>query len=239
MARSPRSATHLVHHLEAHHFLKPSVIPLKTDVPQLAEYLWAQTTAYQKAALQSGYVQGLKSVALNPEGFGGYMVQDSVFCFKAQGNIDIAVTNATDAILRKFLEARSESYKAYYQSLFDTWHIEDASGIKLGTECTEYVNHEHNVATTMNSIYFVVAMIPCAKLWPWIGQQINAIGGSFGVYDEWVKANFNPDSSGVEKYEKLINTAEQDGHIDRKIALDVYTASMKGEAGFFGSIKVK
>lgn len=68
--RSPRSATHLVHHLESHHFLKPSVEVPKKDVQLLSEYLWSQTTKYQEAALQSEYVQGLKNASLNPEGFG-------------------------------------------------------------------------------------------------------------------------------------------------------------------------
>ena len=56
----------------------------------------------------------------------------------------------------------------------EQWHIVDPSGIKLGAACENYVNHERNVATTMDPIYLVVAMIPCVKLWPWLGQQIEA-----------------------------------------------------------------
>jgi len=65
-------------------------------------------------------------------------------------------------------------FTRYTKALFDEWHIADASGIELGAACENYVNHERNVATTMDPIYLVVAMIPCAKLWPWLGQQIGA-----------------------------------------------------------------
>ncbi|WAR02118.1 hypothetical protein MAR_008676 [Mya arenaria] len=61
--------------------------------------------------------------------------------------------------------------------------------------------------------------------------------GNFGVYTKWVQENFSPDSSGVTKYETLINNAEAQGVINRNEALEVYTKSMMGEVNFFDSIK--
>ncbi|XP_052799160.1 uncharacterized protein LOC128230758 [Mya arenaria] len=74
-----------------------------------------------------------------------------------------------------------------------------------------------------------------AKLWPWIGKEIAADTGNFGVYTQW--ENFNPDSSGVIKYESLIDRTEAQGVINRNEALQVYTKSMMGEVNFFDSIK--
>jgi len=42
--------------------------------------------------------------------------------------------------------------------------------------------------------------------------------------------------SRVAEDEALINEAEQQGHIDRDTAYQVYTASMGYEATFFGSV---
>ncbi|WAR02171.1 hypothetical protein MAR_008729 [Mya arenaria] len=59
-------------------------------------------------------------------------------------------------------------------------------------------------------------------------QQIQyALSGNFGVYTQW--ENFNPDSSGVIKYESLIDRTEAQGVINRNEALQVYTKSMMGE----------
>ncbi|WAR02170.1 hypothetical protein MAR_008728 [Mya arenaria] len=235
IGRSPRSATHLVHHLDASPLMVAADVTdargLKAPKTLLSEYLWQQTQQHHNQALQSGFVQGIRNASLNPEGFGGYMLQDSVFCYKASNNIAIAESNATDPFIKHFLEKR------YYHALFNTWHIEDASGIKLGQACAAYIAHEHNVAMNLNSVYFVVALIPCAKLWPWIGQQIAADTGNFGVYTKWVQENFSPDSSGVTKYETLINNAEAQGVINRNEALEIYRTSMMGEVNFFGSIK--
>lgn len=58
--------------------------------------------------------------------------------------------------------------------MFNTWHIEDPNGIILGPACANYVNHLYDVANNTDPIYMVVALTPCAKLWPWLGGQINA-----------------------------------------------------------------
>ncbi|WAR02112.1 hypothetical protein MAR_008670 [Mya arenaria] len=92
---------------------------------------------------------------------------------------------------------------------FRTWHIEDASGVKLGKECADYVNHERDVALTMPSIYTIVSMIPCAK------------------------ENFDPNNHGSDKYETMLNNAAAQGHIDKSQALKVYMNSMIGEVEFF------
>ncbi|KAH3720283.1 hypothetical protein DPMN_063180 [Dreissena polymorpha] len=57
--------------------------------------------------------------------------------------------------------------------MFETWSIANAPGVKSGPALSRYLNHVRNVATTMDSIYVVVALIPCAKLWPWLGEQLN------------------------------------------------------------------
>jgi len=62
----------------------------------------------------------------------------------------------------------------FAKNLFEQWHIADASGIDLGNACDGYVKHERNVATTMDPIYLVVAMIPRAKVWPWLGRHLKA-----------------------------------------------------------------
>lgn len=54
------------------------------------------------------------------------------------------------------------------------WHIEDISGIKLGEACSNYVNHLGNVTNNFEPIYIVAALLPCVKLWPWIGEEIGA-----------------------------------------------------------------
>lgn len=238
---SPRRVTEHAHHLAGSQLAlryakEAALVKEKFGVIPLSEYLWEATTNYRQEAYQSGFIQGLKKISLNPEGFGGYMIQDVAYCYSAKESIDIAANRAKDSDVKTFLQKRSDSYKSYCAELFKTWHIDNPACVSLSQSCKDYVNHEKNVATSYDSIYMIIALIPCAKLWPWLGQQIGAGEGNFGVYTDWVRINLNPDSSGVQKYEKIINDADKTGHITRDLALAVYKGSMKGEADFFSSI---
>ncbi|XP_045192634.2 uncharacterized protein LOC123548979 [Mercenaria mercenaria] len=210
---------------------------VKPPEVSLSDYLWQETVQQRQAALASSFIQGLKMVSLDPTNFGAYMVQDSVYCYLVKTNLDLAATRVkNNSQLKQFLEARSSSYEKYYKALFKAWHISNANGISLGTAIAGYMKHLDNVASKMDPIYLVAALIPCARLWPWLGGQIGADTGNFGVYNKWVTENLNPGSHGYEKYEAVINNAAEQGLIDSQMALQVYTRSMQGEVGFFSSV---
>lgn len=60
--------------------------------------------------------------------------------------------------------------------------------------------------------------------------------GDFGVYTHWVRNEFYPDMSPAAEYEAIINAAEQQRHIVRDTALQVYTSSMISEVEFFADV---
>ncbi|KAK3598232.1 hypothetical protein CHS0354_017914 [Potamilus streckersoni] len=215
---------------------RASQLRLKADVEPLSEYLWQSTKSQQEDALKSKFIQGLQYGKLDPADFGGYMVQDSVYCYYSKESIDTAAEKATDPTLKFFLEKRSESYKKYYEELFTTWHIRDPTGIDLSKACADYAALEKNVAETMASLYLVVALIPCSKLWPWLGKQISDPPHNFGVYESWVNSNLDPNYDGYKKLDKIIDDAFLVGAIDKEKALCVYKACMTGEANFFSSV---
>ncbi|KAL3890952.1 hypothetical protein ACJMK2_003221 [Sinanodonta woodiana] len=215
---------------------RASTLRVQAEVEPLSEYLWLSTKSQQNAALNSKFIQGLKYGNLDPVDFGAYMVQDSVFCYYSKESIDVAYAKATDPNLKNFLEHKSESYKTYYEGLFKTWCIRDPNGIDLNKACADYAALENNVSKTMVSLYLVVALIPCLKLWPWLGQEIYKIPHHFGVYESWVQANLDPTYDGYKKLEQIIDDAFLVGEIDKEQALFVYQGCMSGEANFFSSV---
>lgn len=42
----------------------------------------------------------------------------------------------------------------------------------MGEAAKTYADYELEVSIKMDPIYSLIAMIPCAKLWPWIGEQL-------------------------------------------------------------------
>lgn len=55
--------------------------------------------------------------------------------------------------------------------LFEKWHINDGKAIGLGEACQEYVKTVAEVAEKDDAYYMLVALIPCGRLWSWIGQK--------------------------------------------------------------------
>ncbi|XP_045193184.2 uncharacterized protein LOC123549293 [Mercenaria mercenaria] len=203
---------------------------------QLSDYLWEQTANYHQKALVSNYIQGIKNVSLDPTEFGAYNIQDAVYVYWFKESIDIAANRTTDTALKQFLLNKSKSHDLEYKKAFKAWHIKDTDGIQLGSACQNYVNHLMNVAKTMDGNYLVTALIPCARLWPWLGQKIGADSGKFGIYNKWVQENLDPNYTGYTKYEKVINDAFTKGTITKEKALQVYGESMMGEVAFFNSV---
>ncbi|KAL3858877.1 hypothetical protein ACJMK2_009126 [Sinanodonta woodiana] len=177
--KSPRHAGLFAHKLAESAFCKylasrACQVKVKGKLEPLSVYLWNSSRYQQQNSLKSKFIQGLQNGTLDPTDFGGFMVQDYVYCFRCKESIDTAAGKEQDPTLKDFLEKRSEYYMKYYQELFTSWHIIDPAGIALSEACDEYAALDKEVAETMISLYFIVSMIPCAKLWPWLGQQISS-----------------------------------------------------------------
>ncbi|KAL3888150.1 hypothetical protein ACJMK2_000530 [Sinanodonta woodiana] len=238
---SPKHAGLLAHLLAESELFRDlaeraSQLRLNAEDEPLSEFLWRSTQSQQDDALQSKFIQGLRCGNLDPTYFGGFMVQDSIYCYNSKGSIDKAAGKTTCPIFKAFLEKKSDSYKKYYEELFNLWHIRDPNGIELSKACEEYAALERNVAELMGPLYLVVALIPCYKLWPWLGKQLLDSPHNFGVYESWVKANLDPTYDGYKKLEQLIDDAFLVGAIDKEQALSVYQGCMTGEAQFFSYV---
>ncbi|VDI32425.1 Hypothetical predicted protein [Mytilus galloprovincialis] len=189
------------------------------DDYDFCEWLWTETKDTRTIALNTNFVQGVKDGMLHPTSF-------------------VAAKRAEMCPLKIFLDHESSSYKSYYEDLFDKWHIRDGKAIELGKECQEYVDTVADVASKDDAYYMLVALIPCARLWPWLGQQLTAAKDNFGAYTDWVNSNFDPSSKGYKKLEVRVNAAFSNKQIDRNKALNIYSKCMTGEAGFFGSVPI-
>ncbi|XP_060593167.1 uncharacterized protein LOC132747695 isoform X3 [Ruditapes philippinarum] len=203
----------------------------------LSSFLWKKTQKYQTAALDSNYIHGIRDVSLDPTDFGAYNLQDAVYIYWYKVSMDISASRTNDTTLKEFLQKKSKSHEQEYKEAFKTWHISDPPrGIVLGSACQNYVNHLINVSKTMDGFYLVAALIPCSRLWPWLGIQINSDSGKFGVYNNWVQVNLNQSYVGYTTYEKIIDDAFAQGKINKEKALQAYEESMKGEVDFFNSV---
>ncbi|CAC5425770.1 unnamed protein product [Mytilus coruscus] len=200
--------------------------------------MWKETEKTRMEAFTSNFVQGVKDGILHPTSFGAYMVQDSVYCQRVTDSLKVAAEREKCGPLKRFLEQQKNDYEEYYEDLFKNWHIRDGKAIGLGKECQEYVDTVAGVADKDDAHYMLVALIPCGRLWPWIGQKLKEANHCFGAYTDWVNTNFKPTSEGYKKLEVLVNAALAKKKIEKQKALNIYSKCMNGEADFFGSVPI-
>ena len=208
---------------------------------KLSDYLWNQTAEIRKEALNASLIYGMKAKCLNPSQFGAYIVDDIKYVYEGSKSWKIAGGRAADGniTIQKFLEKEAKKWDAYLESYKGNWHIANTDGIEMGKAVANYVTQIRNVAknVTLPPVYTIVALTPCAKLWPWIGKQIGAEINNFGVYTSWVKTNLDPNDKGYLKYEALVQWAYEKKIVTADKALEIFNTSMHGEVNFFNSVK--
>lgn len=203
----------------------------------LSHWLWHETEHFRTWAMNSTFVTGVRDGTLHPTSFGIFMLQDAIFCLEMSKSFQVAANQLSDGSLKSLLEHEVKSYKRCGDELLTQWHIRNAPAIVVGAECQEYIDNHVNATRDEHPIYGIVAAIPCLRLWPWIGQQINLQNHQYGVYTDWVNYNFDPTYDGYKKLEVMTNEFYAKGLIDKDKALHYYAKSIEGEAAFFDSVK--
>eukprot|EP00794_Sanderia_malayensis_P012378 gene12378-13651_t len=239
---SPRLADHTIKHLGLDNEdgislmsilqLDQQVVPdAKKDESKLTEWLWNQTKEYHQLALDTPFIQGMKIGTLDPVLFGIYNLQDAVYCYNSIKCLNLVAKKSTGD-MKKFAAQKEKSYKEYTDILFQEWHVLDPpTSVKMGPVAEGYSKHKLSVAESMDPIYSFIAMIPCSRLWPWLGQQLKDFRDQFGVYKEWIDENLT--GTGYIVLEKFVE--DHSAAVDKQKALDVYKKSMKCEHEFFNS----
>lgn len=197
---------------------------------KLSDQLWDSTKELRQDVMKTTFIQGLKNGSLDPVKFGKYVVQDVVFCYQGQKNMEtIAARSFGD--LRDFMKKEILSLRQYNKHVREAWNIQNPDAVYTNSACRAYIEFLTYVAQSYDPIYFLVAFLPCMRLWPWIGEQLRQSESNFGVYQSWVNEYLTGDL--FQSWEDFINKSST---IDRDIASKIYTESMKDELEFFSSV---
>ena len=96
----------------------------------------------RNAAKESKFIQGMATGTLDPDDYGGYMVQDAAYCFNAVGAFDHAAQEMQGQGKPEFsllYRVQSESYKSYNQEFVKTWRLKNTDSVVMGPAAEMYV----------------------------------------------------------------------------------------------------
>ena len=182
-------------------------------------------------ALKTKFIQGIVRGNLEPESYVAYAVQDAAYCREVVQGHGTVIQRAQDDALRGFLEQRRNRFKRYTRERGIKWDVDQPPRIELERATKEYIDWEKEVASEYDPLYFVVASIPCSRLWYWLAHKVKPCAVSRNLYQFWIDEHSTGDG-GVD-LEGFVD--EHASSLDEGKALNVYRKTMIGEVNFFRS----
>ena len=141
-------------------------------------------------AKESTFIQGMVKGSLDPNVYGGYMVQDAAYCFNAVDSYERAAEKMQEvgkSEFSLFYRTQSEEFKGYNKDFLETWRLRNSDSVAMGPAAATYVGYERALSQN-DPKYLCNAMLPCAMLWPWITDQLIASVDK-NPYHIWFKDN--------------------------------------------------
>eukprot|EP00116_Pleurobrachia_bachei_P008153 sb/3468415/ len=202
---------------------------------------WRSTATLRDDSLTSSFITGIVDETLTMDQLNSFMVDDTVY-LREVAEILTEVTwqchlNSTGTCtepLLEFLGVSAAKWGIYAEEYAARYNVStDTTG---GPEISGYIDHIRQVSMSQDPVYTVVALIPCARLWPWLGQKIGSGVVDFGIFTEWVEYNLYPYSTGYLKYQAIVDDGIRRGVVEFGTADKIYRESLGHEATFFNSV---
>jgi len=196
--------------------------------------MWKACTDIAQAALQTKFIQGIGSGALDPVLYGAFNVSDAYYCFNGENDYLIAESQATDPTLKAFLYKKYTSYHNYNQTFPTTWHVRDATGVVPIPVCLSYSQFETYIASHQPPIYCLICMIPCEYLWNWLAAQLPSPSPQ-NLYGPWITGNISTDGAFAMGNYLDQYMSENPGSVDPVLATKIYSQAISYEQQNFAA----
>ncbi|XP_028412868.1 uncharacterized protein LOC114535758 [Dendronephthya gigantea] len=186
----------------------------------------------RNAVLETKFFQGIIQNTLEPEQYGGYMVQDAAFVFDAVKAFDTAAENMRGEYppdFALFYHGRSECFTSYASYFVSKWKLFSASSILMGPAVGTYVAYQMKLAQTQPK-NLAIGILPCEMLWPWVAAQIDPQVPEKNVYRSWVDDNLDNGYSGAQTF---ANKFFSEG--DKDASQIIFNEGIINELNFFRS----
>lgn len=203
----------------------------------LFDKMWNACLDIADQVYDTDFFKGIRNGKLDPNAYGGLMVQDAYYCFRAQDDYEAASTHAYDDACRQFLDKKHDSYVEYNAYYHDTWHVRETSGVIPGTDIYNYAELEATVASHEISPYVFVVMLPCEYLWTWVANRClgDKATDPDSLYHFWIDGNHG-EARGATQMELILETYRD--KVDEDKAMRIFRQAMESELRVFTSATI-
>ena len=179
-------------------------------------------------ALNTRYIQDIKSGTLHPSTYGAFNVSDAYYCFNGANDYAKAEKRAEQLGLKSYLTEKQNSYAKYNKEFTKSWHIKDAEGVIPTPVCKDYSDFETKIATQRDPVYCIPLMLPCEYLWSWIASELaESPPVPNNLYQSWITDNDDP--KGAYAMGNFINQEPFKSYINDDEAISIYKQAITYE----------
>ncbi|KAM9850699.1 uncharacterized protein ACBR49_006055 [Aulostomus maculatus] len=213
--------------------LQPLSDTVKMGSKQMDVYdsLWQKNEdiAYQTLAVP--FLQHMQLGDLQADYYVGFMIQDINYLVKVTDMLkEMSEKVKAPKDISNFMKNRYESYQKYAEATLKQFNLNGVSNIKATPAMEKYLADYKEVMEKEEPIYFAVALLPCARLWLWLANQLKET--CCNAYYTWKKDNMygHPEKHYKALLNKYLTKPEQ-----IKKATEIFQRQMKNEHDFFES----
>ncbi|MEM9512402.1 MAG: TenA family protein [Cyanobacteria bacterium P01_E01_bin.48] len=198
----------------------------------IAHDLWLANRELADASLNCAFVRGIADGSLARDRFSYYVGQDAFFlesflrayCIAAAKSPDWQGAQVFHTLATGVLEELE-----LHQSFAHQWGL-DLATVRPGRATRQYVDFLLATAWSQPSGITTVAMLPCMKLYAYLGGELARDGIPEHDYSDWIRTYSGEEFAPLVK--QLEELADRYG-ADTAIARDTYRYAMQCELDFF------
>ncbi len=201
---------------------------------QTAEQLWSSNSHLAEKCLDHPFVQGIASGKLSRVSFKFYVGQDAFFLESFARAYALALAKSTSSsLMYDLLEQLQGALEELnlHQNYARKWGVElspQPAGATQG-----YTDFLLRVAWSEPVECIIAALMPCMRLYSYLGQSLLPVLNPESDYREWVETYSSSDFEQLAaKLERLYNQQEKSNHTGKRAEL-YYKKAMELELAFF------
>lgn len=165
----------------------------------ISEMLWAENQDLAIASLENSFVQGIADGTLPKTAFSYYVGQDAFFLEAFARAYSIAAAKAPDwerfQLFHRLAEGVLDELNLH-QTYADAWNV-DLKNVTPGAATRRYTDFLLATAWSQDVGVTTCAMLPCMKLYAFLGQSLASDGIPDHGYADWIQTYSSEDFGGL------------------------------------------
>ncbi|XP_026078621.1 uncharacterized protein LOC113056229 [Carassius auratus] len=198
-------------------------------VDDVYEYLWEKNKDIASKTIELDFLRQMENGSLQADRYVNFIIQDIGYLLKVTKMLKrMSAKVALPNDIKNFMKGRYSSYKSFGDLMLKQYFFKGEPPIQQTPVMKKYLSFYRNLMDNEEPLYFAVGLLPCARLWVWLADNLNI--PPTNAYYTWKMGNIGGHSENHYKalLNKYLNTSEE-----VMKANSVFRSQMQNEHDFF------